>query len=518
MSKFYFSIPEAVSRIGSLLDRVVYPMAVIVVPFCGFLILVLGFWLIAAVPSDIRGVECNVLFTIQKALTDTPLYTSPSHLPYDVAQYSPFFYIVCISISQALNLSPANPIPICIVARSVSLGCSILAFTVLYNIQVRDLRVPRCFAIVATIFAFAVCSPWLFLARPDALMYCFVISSISFLLKAERFNGRRHFACIAISAILALAAIAAKQNGAVTVVILLTSLLLSGRRRDFFVCATIVFCAGVLISLICVGMWPSLSENIVDGVNNGIDLENAIKKTYGRTLNMFSFPLALGVIIVLNWAKLTYPERTLAHNLLIVTIPLMMISAIVSGLKVGSAEGYFNETLIFSSVASCWFLSSQYAERDGVFCKTVACFLLLFMPFWTGSQWYEYYWNKTLPATSFLRQPVDSFSSQEYRSTATYVRQKMNRHPGGLVISWELPMNNFLPQYCILPQKEVLFFMYQQGVVDFSEFKRCVHEGRIKYGISRGKKLPRKLFGIQLPTSKVEFQEGSLRVFRFEER
>jgi hypothetical protein len=407
-----------------------------------------------------------------------------------------------------------------VVARSVSLGCSLLTFLLLYRLQVYALRIPHRIAIVATAFAFASCSPWLFLARPDALMYLLLISAIVALAHVDRAEGIPRVFWLTISTLLALGAIAAKQNGAIGIAIILTSLLVAGRVREFLIACGIFVSVGAILTATALSVWPFFLDNVVDGVKNGISFSNAITKTYGRTFSYFAFPLALGIVVSLKWAKLPPADRTLTRTCVLVAFAISLLGALISGLKVGSAEGYFNEAIIFSSLAVSWFMASRAMEREDVFLKAVACFLLLFLPFWTGKQCKNYYWGRVDPATSFI-QPVegeDTFDSKKFESVSSFVRQEMRGNSQGVVVSWELAMNNFLPEFCIFPQKEVTRLMRQQNVLDLSAFEECVGGGRLEYGISRKSVLPSKLFGVPLPASTLVHEYGDLKVFQFSDK
>ncbi len=202
MNSVELIFPRTLHKVASCVDRSLLPLAVAVIPFSGLIVCLLGFWLTIAAPTEIRGVETNVLFTVQKTLAGAELYTNPSDLPFDVAA-------ILTALLSHLQISLRNPwhltlgtMAISVIARSVSIGCSLLSFLLLYHLQVRTLRIPHRVAIVATAFAFASCSPWLFLARPDALMDLFLISAIAALFRIERVEGIPQFLWLTISILL----------------------------------------------------------------------------------------------------------------------------------------------------------------------------------------------------------------------------------------------------------------------------------------------------------------------------
>ena len=127
------------------------------------------------------------------------------------------------------------------------------------------------------------------------------------------------------------------------------------------------------------------------------------------------------------------------------------------------------------------------------------------------SQWVDYYWYNSLVISE------QSFRSDDFKQVNTFIRRAMAEHPEGVVVSWDLPVNNVLPDYCILPQKEVIELMQRQGVIDLSAFERCVREGRLRYAVTRASAPPPELFGVRLPRSRSVFHAGSLLVFKFDE-
>lgn len=521
---------RGLALLGRQAERLLGPVCLVSAVSCALAIGSFGAWMTAAGPTDIRGIESNVLFTIQKSLSGQPLYTDPSNLPYDVTQYGPLYYVISVAALKSLQISSADTYWVAAVSRSVSLVCAVLFAWTMYWLQANALRIPRRMAIVATAFAFASCSPWLFLARPDSLVYLMLTCSFAALLRIEGSVGAGRTFWLCASALCALGAIAAKQSGATVIVVLLATLFLSGRHRDFWAAGAVALIGGAGMAVLAHSRWPDIWGNVIDGVNNGMSIDNVMRKTYALALSNFALPLAMGLVIVFRWAASWSADRNLSRLALVIAVPLTLLGGAVSGLKEGSAENYFNDALIYVTIAISLFLSSKMDEAMLRHC--VAGFILMFLPFWTAHQLYFYYWLNVEPNESLVK-PLRSFASRDYHSVEEFVRNELAAHPDALVISWEKPINNYLSEYCVLPQLEVAKLMHEKGLIDFSALQHAVRQGRIRYAVrsalpqaAQGRTryavrledhegVPTRLFGVRLPPAQIVHQAGPLRVFEF---
>jgi hypothetical protein len=525
---------RGISLLGRQAERLLAPLCLVTAVSCALAIGSFGAWMTAAGPTDIRGIESNVLFTIQKNLSGQALYTDTSGLPYDLAQYGPLYYVISVAALKSLQIGPADTYWVAAVSRGVSLVFAVLFAWTMYWLQANALRIPHRMAIVATAFAFAACSPWLFLARPDSLTYLMTACSFGALMRIEGSVGARRTFWLCFSALCALGAMAAKQNGVMVIAVLLTTLLLSGRLRDFWTAGAIALIGGAGMALLAHLQWPDIWGNVIDGLNNGISIDNVMRKTYALALSNFALPLAMGLIIAFRWAASWSADRNLPRLALVIAVPLTLVGGAVTGLKEGSAENYFNDALIYATIAISLFLSSKIDEP--MLRQCVAGFILMFLPFWTAHQLYFYYWLNVEPKESFV-QPIRSFASRDYQSVEEFVRKELAAHPDALVISWEKPVNNYLPEYCVLPQLEVAKLMHDRGLIDPSALEQAVRQGRIKYAVysaprqpvrpgrvrfavrrENHREIPTKVLGVHLPPAQIVHESGPLRVYEFRTR
>ena len=126
-------------------------------------------------------------------------------------------------------------------------------------------------------------------------MDLFLISAIAALFQIERVEGIPRFLWLTISILLALGAIAAKQNGAIRdSPPPLSSLLAAGRGRDFLIASGMFVLVGAILTVIALSVYPYFLDNVLGGVKNGISFSNAINKTFMRTLTFFLFHWHLG--------------------------------------------------------------------------------------------------------------------------------------------------------------------------------------------------------------------------------
>ena len=86
--------------------------------------------------SDIRGVESNVIYTLQQILVDNSLlYQDPNNLPFSITQYSPLYYLICDGALSILGINSTNFLTIRIISRCISvlflIGSVILFFKII---------------------------------------------------------------------------------------------------------------------------------------------------------------------------------------------------------------------------------------------------------------------------------------------------------------------------------------------------------------------------------------------------
>jgi hypothetical protein len=510
--------------VASLLQRHFLQICLLVALGCAVTVFGFGIWICLSAPSNIRGVELNVILTIQKMLNGKPLYTDPSEIPFDIAQYSPLYYLLCAGLADFLGVSFDDPARIMRLCRLVSLVITSLTVAGCFFFTKRVLGVRTPLAVISSAFALIATSPWYFLARPDALMSLTMLASFAFAVA----SGSRHSAIsyfyLFLSVCLGWASALAKQSGMQTIIIVPLYFLFIGQFQKFAAVLAATAVVGGIAYGILTHTYAQLIPNVVGGVTtNGVRLDNAFAKTYTVFFSNFSFVLGLTLLGMIHWAR--RPRIDDRHAFFLVSLPVLLVFATVTGLKGGSAENYYNEFLIVAAIAAACFVqdidpigSSPPFMGDQRFVVTlVASYLLCFLPYWTlVPQFARYYGWRINPTVSLLI-PKDSLWSDDYRAVGRQLRSDLASDPAGLVLSFNLALNSFIPERCVVPQKDLADTSYDLGIVDYSLFQYCVAQGRIKYVLTDGDaRIPDSFLGANISDRFVlERRIGKIAIYRW---
>jgi predicted membrane protein DUF2142 len=449
----------------------------------------LGLWLCVSGVPDVRGVELNVVRTIQKTLLGQSLYTDPAALPFDAAQYSPLYYAICLGLVRLAGVAADDPARIMVIGRTfsflVSLG--ICAGSVWF--ASRGLGVRRSVAVVAGAVAFVTTSPWLFLLRPDGLMCATVLTSLALAVASGTRHTRSSYWCLVLSVGLGCMAVWAKQTGveALLIVFLYFVVIREFRKSAIVVALAATFGLGSLALL--VRSYPQMLPNIIGGIDNGISLGAAFEKTYRVFFSNFAFLVAL---VLTGFVFLPPSRRDHRDAMFLVSLGVLFAIATVAGLKDGSAENYYDEFLIVAILAAARLVqaidsSEPVAQgRPRLLMTVVAAYLVCSLPFWTASQVRRYWWLPINPVnhprTSWII-PRTSLWSEDYRLAGAQLSAGFASRPDALVLSFDRALGAFLPDRSVVPQQELATILHDRGIVDYSLFRRFVNEGRIEYVI-----------------------------------
>ena len=458
---------------------------------CAVTVLGFGIWICLSAASNIRGIEMNVVLSIQKMLIGEPLYTDPGDIPFDIAQYSPLYYLLCAGLAKLLAVSFDDPARVITLGRLVSLLITSLTIAGCFFFTKETLGVRTPLAVISSAFAFIATSPWYFLARADALMCLTMLASFAFAVASNSRHSALSYFYLLISVCLGCASALAKQSGVQTIIIVLFYLLFMRQFRKF----AVVFAATAVVGGIAYGVlthtYAQLIPNVGGGLNTGVRIDNAFAKTYTVFFSNFSFLLGLTLLGMIHWARTGIDDR---HAFFMVSLPALLVFATVTALKGGSAENYYNEFLIIGAIAAACYVqdtdpkgSSTPLMGDQRFLVTlVASYLLCFLPYWTlVPQVARYYGWRINPRVSLLI-PKDSLWSDNYRAVGRQLRADLASDPEARVLSFDLALNSVIPERCVVPQKELAEAFYDRGIVDYSLFQHYVAQGRIKCVVTEG--------------------------------
>ena len=300
------------------------------------LLAVLSFWW----PLDVRGVETNVLHTLQMIHIDrSSLYPNPEVIPFNITQYTPLYYIL---INQLFAVLPPS-VQLVETARFLSLSGLLLllyfAYRILQNVTAnRGLQVILLLCIV--IFTF----PWFQLIRPDVFECAFVTGAVYFLLYNNSALKKKNVFIVALFTTLA---ILSKQSALIFIPIFFSLFIFRKEWVNslFFIAFSIFQIVFLLFLFEKSGYdMSNLFVNIIKGINNGNDFSRAMRMTYlvySRYFLFFITVLITFFVHILKKQKLS--DQTV--NLLFVNVIVFFFSLFAS-LKSGSAINYFNGSII----------------------------------------------------------------------------------------------------------------------------------------------------------------------------
>ena len=181
---------------GDELHRALGRLAMLIMMASTLALAGLAGWIVLCDFPSIKGVESNVIFSIQQVLMGKPLYGNPSDFPFHIAQYSPLYYYLCAGVAKVFHLGAGDVYWLYVVGRGLSSLLEICRLGLLYGLLRREFGVGRRWSLVALGFVGISSAPWNFLARPDSLEALCMLAGIWFALKSflEFFSSRSQFA------------------------------------------------------------------------------------------------------------------------------------------------------------------------------------------------------------------------------------------------------------------------------------------------------------------------------------
>lgn len=444
---------------------------------------------------NFRGVESNVLYSIQKVLAGRALYTDPSSPPFDIVQYSPLYYLLTAGTARAAGLGPGDVHGISLAARAISTFASLLHVAVMYLLAVRVLGARRSLAFIACGLAFVWLAPWNFLCRPDSFLSLFILASIALAGASLAREGidRRAYILTGLAAVASSAAVLSKQNGLQAPAIILVFLL---ARRDWRRAAVYGAACVVATLFMFIVSWPwlgpSMLANVVDGLINGYSLRLAVVTTYLPFFSQMAFVTAFSIFVMLDWGRRDRPaiERFLAW-----TMFFLFSFATVTSIKIGSAHHYYNDFFAVAVVSAAAYVSkhevhgepdSMRLRRKGVL---VASFLSILLLVQTVSNVRRYGW-------------LQRSSTNTYGARAGIVRllreELAELPPDFWFLSTDGPLTVLYPERGLAPQAGLAALCHLQGSVDYSAFHELVRRRKVRLlVVPRGKK-PAAFLGASL--------------------
>ena len=329
-------------------------LLLLIVLFFGLASAALNFKFATSGALDIRGVEPNVVYSIETSLLGLPLYRDVMSPPYAVTQYSPLYYLLYEAAARALSLEPGPQYAdILTLGRLLSFG-ALLALSALVFRFTQRLGADRVTACLSAVLVLNLSTPWFVLARPDALCAFFAVGGLASLVCASSApsGGMKAFVFAAVGGACCWLSLLTKQTGVIFILTGAVMALLMDRKRlatgyisGLVLAALISFLVATLGFGVTRADMLLFYRNAFGGVQNGISLEMAYIKVYDLALTryaiFFAFPIACMAAIASQRDQASPPLK-----MLLVAFGFSLSFGLVTAIKNGSAIHYLNEPMI----------------------------------------------------------------------------------------------------------------------------------------------------------------------------
>jgi hypothetical protein len=477
----------------------------------------LGAWIVFSGVPTVRGVDLNVILTIQKALGGEPLYTDTSAPPFDIGQYSPLLYLIVIGIARVAGIGPDSPAALLLLARTISTLAALAALWLQVRFATRAFGVPRSLALGAAGFVVVATAPWLFLARPDAL--AILVQLVALVVMASSVQRADSVRMCALAGLISALALFTKQSAIQLLPIALFFYALLGRWTLAATFTAAFGAAAGVAWMLATWRWPHFAANVIGGVDNGISLFNAFDNTYGDFFPMYAPLLALALLAMARWVR--RPLKWEGAFFLAVLTGLLAV-ATVTALKRGSASNYYNEFLFIAAIAAGRLLHESRAaaaasEASAAFTplRIVAAFIICWMPFHVLMEIRDSWWKRIDPRVSVVR-PMFSLWSADYTELRAMGAAAAAGPGARRVLAFPLAANTAFPSQMLVPQNEIATQLYERHVVDYTALQTLVARNELALVVTSevAPEPPRSFLGVTLPPLQPVAVVGAFRVFR----
>lgn len=445
---------------------------------------VFAVWIVQSNAIDIIGLDMNVVWSIQKMLLGSPLYTPPESPPYDITQYSPLYYLCVFGLAKVLRIVGDDALRVTVVARAFSVITAVVLSALCYRFMDVRLGASRRTSFIGTAFILAATSPWYFTARPDGLAALFAVASFYFV--STHTTDSRWRAALIAAGVCAVCAVLSKQTGIYALVVLLTFLATNRAWRAIGIVAAAATLSALMMWFDSRLLGTALWTNIVEGVNNGISWRAGLLNAYGPFFYWFAPLLACSLVAIFSLLPRTPPIDRLVALAAAATLTIGALTA----LKRGSSLNYFNDFIVLGTFAVVRAFFAPNARdvtpgpADSRIVSALAIYLLGFFFVRTSHELYAYYlYHRASPETRLTSQAP----------AVEFVRRSLR--PGATVIGFSAGLSNMLPRSMIVPQQELAQIAHDRRLVDYSRFRTEVARGQIEFLITRRGEKPRPLVG-----------------------
>ena len=461
----------------------------LVVLGCFVLLLGLNVGVVASDAVDVRGVEPNVVYGVQRLLLGQPLYTNPEAPPYSIYQYAPGLYWATHGLCRAMSISAHDPAAITQVGRALSSVINLVTFGLLAWFFVRVLRVNGLLVWTLLAFVYAFTVPFHWLVRPDSLsMVCFLgtICSTAWALHIGE-DTKRGQVAIALATLSGWLSILGKQDALVGLLVLGCYVFVACLLRQIswrplaIVIATSVVAGAVLVgaTLLLGADLVALKQNLVDGVNNGVGLRFSFRRVLYPFFTSWGI-IAAGLAYFIFSPKDGHCGRTKTGDFLLLSSALLLLLCTVSSLKVGTSLNKFSR-FIFVSFLTLGYLAQQAkifskggpSHQRGL--RWAGCVLVaLVLPVLTLKHWDRY-------------RPWALRGYEDYADFSEVMGQELKSDDAFTFIGTSCIYACLFPDRAVLPHWGVADISLGRGLFKYDRLESDVRDGTVRYVVVNGK-------------------------------
>ncbi|AHM59919.1 hypothetical protein D770_08280 [Flammeovirgaceae bacterium 311] len=466
-------------------------------------------------PEDIRGVESNVIFSIQQILKDNKgLYQDPANAPYSVTQYSPLYYVLIDSALSIYDFDIGREFyEIRIVARTVSLLLSLTLVYLLYTLLVKEYYTDKQFSLSLCLLFLIVTYPWFHLSRPDVLVTLFLLLAIN---QTVKFLKTGELKYVVIGGCICAFAFFSKQNGIIILLGIAAFFIVSGKIK-----VTLFFSAGFIAGILSCSVvfflldYHSnfLFDNIVRGVNNGVSLENFHLKFLNNSISLYGFLIISSIVV--SAATFNALKKDVVYQFLLFLSVTVLTFSIITALKQGSAEHYLLDWFTISLIMFGYVTTK--IKSSGVRKLAIAL-----------STWVVLIYSTSVMMLHVYRYHKDFVAASEMIAGIILPGEKESAENGIIAFleaeigedyfySPERSLRLRFPFNALFPQDEVVFGeqgLFAKKVFSYASLHKHVQSGQFKYYIDK-EGIPPSFFGASLEDDFVFLIKiGALNVYK----
>lgn len=450
--------------------------------------------LIFTYDGEIGGIDNNFVSGTIRMAAGLDIYSNPENLPFSVNQYTPLFFELSSGLTNLLNVDyNASPISVYWVCRSLSLFFDTLTIIIFFFALNRNLGIKRPIALLLVVFFFYLLGFYGYTySRADSLYLCFYALILFILTRKETLNNSFIFVLVLLTTL----CIFSKQNGIITPLLILITLIGRGNKQK----AIIYFLAtGSLLAIATITysiQHPYFTKNVINGIANRLDLSwfyGYIFKPFALTLPA----LCLYYAAVICFRSIRKNNSNNSKNLPRLFIAQLGFSLAIS-LKWGATLGYFYESFLLAimligiELMKQTFISQMSWGRIAGFLLPLIVIFYIF----TLSQIHLFF---------IQRQPMKKEIYYGQLNVSKYIKRE---YPGTYIIEIGNINRSFFKTICYkqyaLPNFDVLdCCTYPDKTFDYRNLKYALAKGEIGVIVTDNTQ-PSKLWNIDIQNFKYD--------------